>query len=642
MKLFFLLSFFIYSFNPSYSQDTLPSKSLDEIIITANRFLQKSTTTGKVISIIDQDELKANASKSVAEIIQLQTSTFISGANSAPGSNKELYLRGANHGNVLILIDGISVNDPSLINNSFDLNHLNVDQIDRIEILKGAQSTLWGSDAVAGVINIISKKSGLKKLSPNAMIAMGSYTSFKSNIGLQGRIHRFSYHLGYGYDRSKGFSAANDTLDRDTFDKDGIVQNNAQLNLKYQWTDHFAISSLINHSTYQADIDAGAFKDDRDYTTRNRNGLGNIRFEYELARVQWYGSHSMIRAERAFTDDSTHIGGFSKYAQGNYIGKSQVSELYGVFKLNKLISLVSGLQRQSHNTDQHYLSLSSFGPFETSLGDTAQTSNISFYSSISLSKEKAYSIEAGWRLNHHNIYGNNNTFTINPSIHISSTSKLSLNIASAFKVPSLYQLYSEYGNRKLQPEKSINYELSYQLNSRSQNQSLRLTAFKRNINDLIVFYFNPTTFESQYINRDSQYDYGYELEHSVRFNKKANWKTNFSFINGHGIEEKIRVNNLYHRPKVTINSMINLHPNQSWTITPSVRYVGKRLKGLYDAGTDYLSAYTLFDCSFNYLLNKQFNAFLDLRNITNKTYYDVPGYNNRRFNTMIGVRYAMK
>ncbi|MEO5582545.1 MAG: TonB-dependent receptor [Saprospiraceae bacterium] len=624
------------------AQDSVSVKSLNEIIITANRFGQKSNSTGKIISIIGRDELNASAGKSVAEIIQSYASIYINGANSVQGANKEFYLRGANHGNVLILMDGIAVNDPSQINNSFDLNHLNVYQIDHIEILKGAQSTLWGSDAVAGVINIISKKPGDKKISADAMLAAGSYASIRSNTGIHGRLGQLSYQAGYGLDKSRGFSSSTDTLHLNTYDKDGYNQQNAQLSLQYHLNKNFTLNSLIRRSIYHADIDAGAFADDRDYTTENKNLLGNIQLSYEQSRFKLYVNHSIVNAHREFTDDSSDVGGFANYSKGNYIGRSRVSEAYGVFKFTKALTLVSGIQRQSQNTDQHYYSVSNFGPFESALEDTSLISNLSFYSSLSLSTHRKYSADAGLRFNQHSIYGNNTTFTLNPSFYLSASTRISFNISTAFKTPSIYQLYSEYGNKALQPEESINFESSVQWNSTSMRHVIRLTAFKRNIKDLIVFYFNPITFESNYINRDQQYDHGFEFEHSFTFNKKIFWQSNISFVTGHGIEDQSKVDNLYHRPQFSVNSKVSLHPNERWTLIPSIRYIGKRLKGPFDPGPLYLGAYTIWDYYMGYKINKPFNLFLQLNNLTNKEYFDVPGYNNRRFNMMLGVQYGVE
>ena len=111
---------------------------------------------------------------------------LINGADNNLGTNQTVYLRGASAGNTLILMDGVPLYDASGISSEFDLNNFALDNIERIEILKGAQSTLYGSDAVAGVINIITKKSGKKPLNVNVDFSAGSYSTYKGAVSLSG------------------------------------------------------------------------------------------------------------------------------------------------------------------------------------------------------------------------------------------------------------------------------------------------------------------------------------------------------------------------------------------------------------------------------------------------------------------------
>ena len=136
------------------STDTL----LDEVVLTANKYPNKTSLTGKVITIITREQLEKSGGKDLSQILTEQAGIFISGANSNAGKDKSLYLRGAYVSHTLITIDGIPVYDPSGIGGNFDIRNLAVGNIERIEILKGSQSTLYGSDAIAGVINIITKK----------------------------------------------------------------------------------------------------------------------------------------------------------------------------------------------------------------------------------------------------------------------------------------------------------------------------------------------------------------------------------------------------------------------------------------------------------------------------------------------------
>lgn len=225
--------------------------------------------------------------------------------------------------------------------------------------------------------------------------------------------------------------------------------------------------------------------------------------------------------DRNLSNDSGHVGGFAKWEDARYRGNSFISELYGSFSLAKQLTMVTGLQYQQQQMSQDYKSLSDYGTFEALLGDTAKTNNIAAYSSLQFLGQKGFSAEAGLRVNHHSIYGSNTTFSVNPSYAINANVRLFVNISSAFKVPSLYQLYSEYGNKLLQPETSYNYEAGVQAFLREQQGHIRITFFRRDIQDVIAFVTDPNTWLSKYENRDEQQDFGLELENTISLGKKG-------------------------------------------------------------------------------------------------------------------------
>ena len=141
-KIFIVAAVFFSS--QSFAQQD--STTMDEVVVTATKTALKQSQTGKVVTVINQAMLQSNAGKTLTEILNYQAGIFVNGASSNLGSNQDYYLRGASTGNTLILLDGIPVADPSYISSYFDLNNISPSQVERIEILKGAQSTLWGSE----------------------------------------------------------------------------------------------------------------------------------------------------------------------------------------------------------------------------------------------------------------------------------------------------------------------------------------------------------------------------------------------------------------------------------------------------------------------------------------------------------------
>lgn len=623
-----------------HAQDTSSTKQLDDVIVTATKFEQKQNTTGKVVTVISQATLKNQVGKSVSEILNNEVGIFINGANNSFGTNQDIYVRGAGTGNTLILIDGVPVSDPSYINNGFDLNSIAVAQIEKIEILKGAQSTLWGSDAVAGVINIITKKAATEKVSSNAQIAYGTYKTARSSIGFTGRYKKFNYNLSASGITSQGFSSAYDSAGTANFDKDKFKQYNTQVKLGYDFNEKISASLLSNIGKYKTSLDAGAFRDDKDYTGENFNTVHTLDLKYKVNGTSLHFTNSFLSAKRTLLDDSTVVANNKDFYTASYKGSSFISEFFGNFSLAKSISLVAGTQYASQKTEQNFSGYSAafMFPYSGKLStDSAKVNNFAAYASLLLVNQNGFNIEVGGRFNNHSVYGSNSTFTINPSYNVDEFTKVFINISSAFKIPSLYQLYSEYGNVSLKPERSKNYEVGIQTLSNDKRNSFRLVGFKRDIEDLIIFYTDPNTFQSNYINRDAQNDYGFEMESSIAIGKNGSLKNNLTYVDGEGNTDGVKIKNLFRRPNFMLNTSLQLQPIKGLTVAPAFRFVGNRIKGTFDPGPAIQPQYYTLDCYISYNFNSNFKVFSDIRNITDQQYFDVVGYNSRRFNMMGGV-----
>src|SRR5450432_637004 len=224
-KIFFSFLFSVATLQMQAQSDSLKIKGLNPVVVTASKTDIKQSQTGKIVTVLDAETIRQNAGRTLPELLNMQTSLMMVGSNNSMGTNVENYFRGSPSGNLLIVIDGVPVTDPSQISNSFDLNSIPLDQIERIEILKGGQSTIWGSDAVAGVVQIFLKEAGNKPFSVHGNFSYGTYNTLRTGIDVDGKINKFSYRLQYNYQESKGFSASHDSLGKSGFDNDGFSQN---------------------------------------------------------------------------------------------------------------------------------------------------------------------------------------------------------------------------------------------------------------------------------------------------------------------------------------------------------------------------------------------------------------------------------
>ena len=622
------------------------TKNLDEVVVTATKFPIKQSLTGKVVTVIDQQQLQRNSGKSLTELLNTQTGIIVNGSSNVLGTNQDVYVRGAAAGKTLILLDGIPVYDASGISGAFDLNLISVDQVERVEILKGSQSTLYGSDAIAAVINIISKKGGTKKVNATANLAGGSYNTFKAAVGLNGTIKNTNYNVQYSKLYSKGFSTAQNKPDTSYFDRDGMDENVFRANISQKINDKFSIRANTQFSNYKTDADAGPFKDDADYTIKNKNTLVGIGADYTIGKSILRFNYNYNKINRVYLDDSASRGGFFYFSKGEYTGKSHFAELYSNIAVTKHIDVLVGADYRNQLSDQSYKSVSIYGPYSspTLSDDSVKVNQFGAYASVVVKDISGFNVELGGRYNNFNKYGDVFTFSFNPSYVINNSIKLFGNISSGFKAPSLYQVHSEYHPLvgELKPEKSLSFEggIQYYKN----NVNLRAVYFTRNITDNIVFVNTNTSPYGYYANADKQKDKGLELEAGVDFGKVT---LNANYINLDGkIETKTGTKdtvffNLYRRPRQTINLNVGIELCKNWNMNIGVQSISKRYEIFtYGAAPGEMPAYYVWNLYSTYSITKNIKAFVDLKNITDEKYSEVMGYNSRRFNFMAGVNFS--
>lgn len=625
------------------------STSLEEVVITSNKYPKKQSETGKVITIISREQLEKSCGRTLGELLNTVSGTTIIGANNILGTNQTVSIRGASAGNVLLLLDGIPVNDPSVISNYFDLNFITSGQVERIEILKGGQSTLYGSDAVAGVINIISKKPAAGTFNIYGDLTGGSYNTLQQNLGFSTRGKQADLSFSYTHLGSDGFSTAHDENKTGQFDKDGIEQNTVTGKLGFQVSPKIKATLFSSYSRYKTDLDASAFKDDRDYTGLNKNTQAGTSIVYKHKLGSLHVTYNYNRAQRLYVDEPGHISNpFSSYSRADYTGRTHFAEIYNSWLL-KNVEILAGADYRFNNTDQSYYSTGSFGPYTAPPLD-AKMNQLSPYVSLVYKSNKGFTTEAGGRWNKHSEYGNNFTFTFNPSYAINSTVKVFANLYSAFKTPSLYQLFDAFaGNTDLKPEKGMIAEAGAAI-SAAKIFRLRVVGFYRNTEDAIVYTYNPALFESKYLNVSEQKNYGAEFE--LNYSRgKLSIDVNYTYTDGettsafdgtgNPIGKDTTYFNLYRIPKHAINVSVGVQATKAIFIRAQARSVSKREEFIYGSSPEILKAYTTIDLYGEYKFDKVFRLFLDLKNIADKEYFDIRGYNSRKFNFSTGVRFQL-
>lgn len=603
-----------------------PVRSLNEVVVTATRSSKKQSEIGKVVRVITAETLQQSQGRSLPEVLNQVAGLTIGGNGNNPGDIKAVYLRGAAPGNTLILLDGIPVNDASGISGEYDISAIPVEQIERIEILKGGNSTLYGSDAVAGVINIITRK-GEGKLGATLQATAGTYETYKQVLGLNGRIDNTSIAFSASNLNSANFSTAAPASGETNFDKDEFTQRSVSLNLGQQINQSFLLKANIQANGNQAGLDYGAFSDAVDYTYHKNSVLMGLGGKLSLAKGELNFNLSQNVVKNLFDDQGSITN-----------NKGQISQLEAVFNypLAYFLDLTSGASLKRSSTQQ-------INPYSAPL--TADNDIKSLFTSLFLKTKSGFHAELGGRVNDHSQYGRNLTYTLNPSYVYKERFKVFVNVSSAYRVPSLYQLFSEYGNLALKPETSRTYEAGFDLDLLPERLNVNLSYFNRKISDVIDFgQLSPNKFG--YINQNEQQDKGFEFELAL---KPVSWlRVNgfYAFVNGEQTSPAGTTFNLFRRPKNSFGATTGISLSKSLLLNLTYKFTGAREDFYFDAAFNQVSAslasYNMLDAYIQYKPSPTITLFSDVKNLLDENYAEFAGYTTRGLNINAGFKLAIR
>lgn len=611
----------------SQAQDSSTVKSLDPVVVTATKYPIKLSETGKVLTVITAEQIDRSQGKSLAQILTEQSGMIVNGANSNPGKDKSVFLRGASNKYTLVLLDGVPVNDPSGPGGAFDLRLFPVEQIDHIEILKGSQSTLYGSDALAGVINIITKKGGTKKIGVNGGANYGSFNTFNGSAGVNGSSNYIDYNVNYSYTNTDGISEAVDTSGKANFDKDGFMRNSFQANLSIKPGKNIRISPYYRYSYYNGSFDADAFTDGNNEFNALLNNAGTTA-SLNLGSGTLNANYGYTYARRVYT---------SSFGATPFKGGFHSGEIYLTQPLNNNVKLLAGVNYQTYRLRDTTLEKKN-----------PQTSIISPYVSFFIQNPTGLSVEAGGRYNNHSEFGGNFTYSFNASYLINKQFKLFANISSGFKAPTVSDLFGPafYGsNPDLKPEQSRNFEAGAQTNLLENKLQVTATGYYRDITDMIAYV------GTRLINIDEQKDKGAEIE--AVFNPDDKWsvKLAYNYVTGNLHQSRdgkdTSFYNLLRRPKHAVLATAGYQVTKQLFVSISGQSIGKR-SDLYFAPPTYagkavnLDAYIILNAYAEYkFLENKLRLFVDARNLTGKDFTEVYGYNSMGLNVTGGFRFNL-
>lgn len=605
-------------------QDTTQlSSQLKEVIITGYKMETPVKETARIVNVISHDEILRFSGMDLSQLLNNQPDILINGAEGSPGKNKSVYVQGAETQYTQILLDGIPLTDPSGIGGAFDLRQIPISIIDRIEILKGSQSTLYGTDAVAGVINIITKTASAQPFYLTGQISAGSYKSANASTTLSGTISKVSYSFNIYDNFSDGISEALPKYDSVNFDKDGIQQTGLRVRMHIPLSKHLSISPYFLYSKNNNDFDNDSFADAPN-TYSGRLIHRGAQLSYDKKSLSILLNFAQSRTKRIFS-----------YPFGDYLYSGNTNNIEGFtqYEMSKSFKLLGGLNLV-------YLTLSDTS---STISDPS-TNIISPYLTFIYHNKSGFIVEGGYRFNHHSKFGNNSNFSLTPAYWINSRFRITANFSTGFKAPTLNELYGQFGaNPGLKPEVSQSLETALEGWTLNNAFELRLSYFRRRIKNIIAY-----TYSSGYINRDLQNDQGFGIRAIGNPWKNLRLTSGYNFVYGELTDktpagEDSIYYNLAKRPKHRVIFSIEYNVGKLG-INLDGYYNGKSFDYYYNPDNFYLSEkislkpYFILNGSVQYNYKDIVHLFIDIHNITDTTYMESYGYSTRGINFQAGCR----
>ncbi len=603
------------------------ANELEEVVISDSKFALPKEKSGKVIVKITSEDLKNRPGQSVASVLSTVAGVEINGNQSGAGKDLKYSIRGGRNRQTLILIDGVPVTDASQTTQEYDLRLLPVDQIESIEVMKGAASTLYGTGAATGVINITLKKAATKAIAGNVYANIGTQTTVKDKdyspqeynqgFSFNGRTEKFNYFASLNSTETTGMSEARPASDTEDFEKDSFSRVNTLVKLGFTPTKQLSFDFFANYDRLRNTFDNDSFVDDlTNYSKSEQYRVGfSPKYKYEK------GELVVNTVAASINRDYFSYGSLSEYKSRNVS-----ADAFNKYQINSELFVIGGAQYQffdmSANTSW------------SSLSEKLATFNlIDPYVTAVYNSDFGLNINAGARLNIHSRYGNNLVYNINPSFSFKEIPlKLVSSYSTAYITPSLYQLYDmTYGNLNLNPEKNSTVEAGFELNLLKKKINLNTVAFYRQEDNSISFastgYYNITGKHNAK---------GVETMLSYTLNDKLTLRGNYTFTQ---VEKALSL----YVPKHKVNAAIDFQPTTRTFFNVSYQYVDQRDDALFDPVTFdplpvVLDAYQLLNATAKYeLIKNTMTVFASATNILNEDFYEVIGYSTRGRNFKLGL-----
>lgn len=597
-------------------EDAVPE--LPTTVVTATRSENPLREVGSSVSVVTREDIAKRQVVSVADALRIVPGLDVLNTG-GPGQTTSVFLRGANSNQTLVIIDGIEMNDPASPNNGFDFANLTVDNIERIEVLRGGESSIYGSDAIGGVINIITRK-GAKTPRYTVEAQGGSYDSFRVNGAVSGGTDTIDYSLGSSHLETNGFSAA-DRIQGNR-EPDGYRNSTVDARVGARPLENLDLGWNLRYNEGKTYLDASFPRphDDPNYTGITKQLFTRGFAHFEVFDDLWEQTLGLAysRSDRRYVDEIDPANSFPLSA--DYLGEKVKADWQNIFHLHETNTLTLGIE-----DEEDRLSSGS-----DAIGAKSYNTQ-GYYLLDQLKLWNRWFSTASVRYDDNNRIGSKVTWRVTQALVFDETdTKLKGSYGTGFKLPSLFDLYDRYtGNPNLSPETSRNWDIGVEQGLWENKLRLGATYFNNHFDNLIVF--NPNAGNFGKVDNVSR-AMAQGVESTVQLEPLENLTLQGTYTYTH-TEDLATGDRLLRRPAHKGSLQTTYRFLDGADINLTLLMVGNKS----DIANTTVPGYVLANLAAGYRINDNVRLFARIDNLFDKKYEELYGYGTSRLAGYGGV-----
>jgi vitamin B12 transporter len=595
--------------------------NLEKLTVTtptkSSQSLQNVTAN---VDIITADEIKQRGYKTIKDALKSHAG-ILSNTNGGLGKQTSIMVRGFDSKRVLVLVDGVRYNNPTSISGA-EFQHILLENVEQIEIVKGAQSGVWGADASAGVINIITKKATKEGVTASVFGEYGSFNTQNMGFNTGYKQGKFDVSLNAQRVTSDGFSSKTPVGKKATdFEDDSYENNSADIKLGYDVTQNDRVETFFNYIDSDSDFDGynkDAVKAANDLTSNGTSkelfyGINYTKTEAKNKTKLYFNHSDFSRVSKSGKRKSEFDGAINEFGLNSEVAYRKDASLS--------IGLDCKKFKHENKIDKEYANQGIFVTNSNKFNDVG-------FGDLIFSQALRY--------DKFDDFKNKVTYKIGARVNLQKVEDLWFlaNYATAYNVPSLFQLYSYAGNKNLNPEETKGFDIT------ANYKGFGVTYFQNDIDDMIEYKTTDfETFAGSYFNVAGKSTLkGVEVDYSGSF-KELGYNLNYTYLDTEDRDGK----ELPRRAKNSANLSLDYYGVANTHVGTLIQYVGERKKSKYDKNpkVDY-DSYTLVDLIADYDVNEKLNLYAKVDNVLDEEYQEITGYGTSERAFYLGFRYKIK